>query len=527
MLAFIRSVFDGSLATHPVRLTVVQSVIVTVLATLMSAGLYLVVGVHYPGVGYQIFAALLIASILAPVFLYPSFRVASQLLKANRTIREQAFTDQLTGLPNSFALAQELSRRISDRGGQVAPFAVHFLDVDRFKAVNTALGHETGDSIIVAIAAALRETIAADDLAARFGGDEFVVVQSAVTDPAEASIYAQRLISAVANTSVARGFEVTLSASAGTALAPEHGHTAAHLLKAANLALLDAREQGKPHALFVPSMEAAARVRRDTERGLEKALRNEELELLYQPIVSVRGKQRVVALEALMRWRHPDGTLVTPDFFIPVAESTGRIVEMGAWALRMACRQCAAWPSDTRVAVNVSAVQFQRSDFAETVAGALLEAGLAPGRLELEITESVLIKDIALVEPTLRRLRQAGVRVALDDFGSGYSGLNYLRRFMIDKIKVDKSIIAEAMIDEKAANILRGVAKIAAESGLTVTIEGVDTFEKADFIQREQCADEMQGFLFGQPAPATMVPLMLATDGGLGGDAERVVPLRR
>jgi EAL domain-containing protein (putative c-di-GMP-specific phosphodiesterase class I) len=172
-------------------------------------------------------------------------------------------------------------------------------------------------------------------------------------------------------------------------------------------------------------------------------------------------------------------------------------------------------------------VQFQRSDFAETVAGALLKAGLAPGRLELEITESVLIKDIALVEPTLRRLRQAGVRVALDDFGSGYSGLNYLRRFMIDKIKVDKSIIAEAMIDEKAANILRGVAKIAAESGLTVTTEGVDTFEKADFIQREQCADEMQGFLFGQPAPATMVPLMLATDGGLGSDGERVVPLRR
>ena len=522
MLGLLRSMFDGTLSAQPIRLTVVQSVIVTVLATAMAVALYLTVGVRYPGVGYQIFATLLIASILAPIFLYPSFRVASQLIAANTRIREQAFTDQLTGLPNSFALTHELGELV--KKGTREAFAVHFLDITRFKAVNVGLGHEAGDEFLIAIGHALTGFVGHKGQVARFGGDEFVILQRDLKDPAEATQFAEQLNSVVNRSRKIGEHEMRLSSTIGTAIAPLDGNDPASLLKAANLALLSAKERSKAHEVFAPALAAAAKLRRDTEWGLQSALARNELFLLYQPIVSAKGGHSLVGLEALMRWRMADGTVAMPNVFIPVAESTGMIVEMGRWALRQACAECVKWKGRTRVAVNVSPIQFRQADLVDSVAAALAESGLEPSRLELEITESVLITDTAVVEPVLKRLRGMGIRIALDDFGSGFAGLNYLRRFMIDKIKVDKSIIDEAMTGERAANILRGVAKIAAESGLTVTVEGVDSFEKSDFVQREQCADEMQGFLFGRPLDAAMVPLMIATSGETPG---KVVPFTR
>lgn len=508
MLRYFKSIFDGTLDSRPGRLTLVQSVIVTVLAILMSAALYLTVGVHFPGVGYQVFAALVIASILAPIFLYPTFRTASRLRQAYAVIRSQAYTDHLTKLPNSFALTEELDARVA-RGDGKTGIAVHFLDLNRFKQVNDGLGHDAGDALLVAVAETLRRTLAPGGFVARFGGDQFVVLQAEVSTPADAADFARKLLDAVSRQYDIFGHEVIVSASAGTALAPLHGTEARQLVKAADLALYKAKAAGASWSLFETALATAATYRRDIEVGLRGALENHQLELVYQPIVRADNTLRIVAFEALMRWRTANGTWVLPDDFIPVAESTGMIVDMGQWALRQACRECVSWHSDIRVAVNVSPVQFLQGNFLDVVSIALAESGLAPDRLELEITESVLIADTSHVEPILMRLRQMGVRIALDDFGSGFCGLNYLRRFMIDKIKVDKSIVSEAASSEKAANILRGVAKIAAEIGMTVTIEGVDTIEKADLINREKCADELQGFLYSRPVQASVVPKML------------------
>lgn len=508
MLAYLKSIFDGTLDSRPEHLTLVQSVIVTVLAILMSAGLYLSVGVHFPGVGYQIFAALVIASILAPVFLYPTFRTASRLRRANAVIKVQAYTDHLTKLPNSFALTEELENRIG-QVDQCGGFAVHFLDVNRFKDVNDGLGHDVGDALLVAMADILRARLDPGAFVARFGGDQFVALQADVSTPAAAAGFARGLLDAISRRYEILGQEVTVSASGGTALVPLHGTSARQIVKAADLALDKAKASGAPWSLFETALATAATHRRDIEVGLRGAIENDQLELVYQPIVRADNTLRIVAFEALMRWKAGNGKWVMPDDFIPVAESSGLIVEMGQWALLQACRECTKWPADIRIAVNVSPLQFLHDNFLEVVSSAISETGIAANRLELEITESALIADTSHVEPALLRLRQMGVRIALDDFGSGFCGLNYLRRFMIDKIKVDKSIIDDAVTSEKAANILRGVSKIAAESGMTVTIEGVDSHEKADLIQRENCADELQGFLYSRPVPAAVVPKLL------------------
>lgn len=495
------AILDGTMDSDPIRLTTIQSIVVTILAAAMSAGLYLTVGVHFPGVWYQIFAALLIAAILAPIFLYPSYRTAHRLRVANAVIRTQAFTDQLTGLPNSFALSTELEQRLS-RTEEERGLAIHFIDLARLKQVNDTLGHEAGDAVLQAVAAQLRGAIGSADFVARYGGDEFCVVQGEVTAIPHAAEYAARLRKEICRSYALNGDLIPVEVTIGTAVAPVHGKSPGEIMKAADLALHRAKSRGTGNEVFISQLAMAASRRRTLEVGLAAALAKKQLSLHFQPIFQRRPPNRILVCEALLRWELPDGTKMSPGEFIPIAERTGAIVEIGEWVMREACLACLSWPQGTRVAVNVSPVQFFRGDLVATVRQALADTGLPPDRLELEITESVLISDMGMVGAVLRELRQMGIRIALDDFGSGYCGLNYLHHFTIDKIKVDKSIIDDAYTSEKALNILRGVSNIAAELGLTVTVEGVDTPEKAELLDRENFADEVQGFLYSPPLPA-------------------------
>lgn len=513
------AVLDGTVDSDPVRLTTIQSIVVTILAATMSASLYLAVGVHFPNVWYQIFAALLIAAILAPIFLYPSYRTAHRLRVANAVIRTQAFTDQLTGLPNSFALSTELEERLA-RTEDERSLAIHFIDVAGMKQVNDTLGHETGDAVLQAVAARLRGAIGPADFAARYGGDEFCVVQEAVTVPSQTAEYAGRLREEICGSYLLDGDRIAINITVGTAIAPVHGETPGEIMKAADLALHHAKSRGTGHELFISQLAMAAGRRRTLEIGLGGALAKKQLSVHFQPIFQRRCPSRITVCEALLRWELSDGTTIAPSEFIPIAERTGAIVEIGEWVLREACQACLSWPQGMRVAVNVSPVQFFRDNLVDTVRSVLDETGLPPGRLELEITESVLIGDMGMVGAVLGELRHMGVRVVLDDFGSGYCGLNYLRHFTIDKIKVDKSIIDDACTSEKALNILRGVSNIAAEIGMTVTVEGVDTQEKATLLHRENFADEVQGFLYSRPVRAAVLQQVIQRHSLLACDDE-------
>jgi diguanylate cyclase (GGDEF)-like protein len=526
MWKHFKAILDGSLDADPAKLTLIQSVVVTLIAAVMSASLYLTVGVHFSNVWYQIFAALLIAAILAPIFLYPTFRTSHRLRLANSVIKRQAFTDHLTKLPNSFALSAELEDRLRlhDRP---EGFAIHFVDVDRFKQVNDSLGHDLGNAVLKAVGEKLRCAAGVKDFVARFGGDEFAVLQNAVATTPEAADYATKIRQAVSTSYDLDGNRVVIEVTIGTALAPLHGDEPGQILKAADLALSKAKARGATNELFTPQMAMAATRRRDLELGLATALSDEQLQLWFQPIVQRAHPRRIVAFEALLRWELPDGTMIPPSEFIPVAERTGAIVAIGEWALRQACLACRSWPGDVRVAVNVSPVQFFRSDILAIVTQVLAETGLPPHRLELEITESVLISDTTLIGPILSELRQMGVSIALDDFGSGYCGLQYLREFTIDKIKVDKTIIDDACTCEKALNILRGVSKIASEIGIIVTVEGVHSPEKAKLLDQEKCADEVQGFFYSRPVAAELVSRMIGSKRQTRRNEGNVVSMQR
>ncbi|MEI9425669.1 bifunctional diguanylate cyclase/phosphodiesterase [Mesorhizobium sp. Cs1299R1N1] len=521
-----RAIFDGSLDCEPARLTLIQSILVIILATAMAAGLYVVIGIYYPTIWYQIFAALFISAILAPIFLYPTYRTSYRLRLANSVIRHQALTDHLTKLPNSFALSEELQARMVPHRQQRG-FAVHFFDIDRFKQVNDSLGHDFGNAVLNAVGANLRDLIGASDFVARFGGDEFVVVQSEVSVESEAVDFALRIRNAVSRSYELDSQHVVVNVTVGSAIAPLHGSDASQILKAADLALYKAKARGTFGELFIPQMAMIASRRRDLEVALSTAISDRQLSLLFQPIVQRAHPARIQSVEALLRWTLPDGTTITPSEFIPIAERTGTIVEIGEWVLQQACLACRDWPAHVRVAVNVSPVQFFRSEIESVVNRTLADIQLDPHRLDLEITESVLISDTTFINPILNELRRSGIRIALDDFGSGYCGLHYLRQFTIDKIKVDKTIIDDACANEKALNILRGVSKIAAEIGVTVTVEGVDSHEKAALLNQERCADEVQGFFYSRPVPADVVSSMLRRGQQNSSGIETVLALKR
>ncbi len=405
--------------------------------------------------------------------------------------------DDLTGLPNRVVFHTTLERLLASLGNGNGQTALLCLDLDRFKTVNDTLGHHAGDGLLRVVADRLRATVGNDDVIARLGGDEFAIILREPTGLGCARTLAQAVIDALGQPIHLGSQVVTVGASVGVAVAPEHGLEVDLLHRHADLALYRAKAAGRnSFQVYTKGMDEALEKRNKLEFDMHLAHRKGDFRLHYQPVVALANGQ-VRGFEALMRWPHPTHGMVSPAEFIPIAEETGLVVPLGAWALEEACRFAASWPSEARIAVNVSAIQFQQPGLEAAVANALAVSGLAADRLELEITESLMIQDSDAVIACLHRLRSIGVRIALDDFGTGYSSLSYLRRFPFDKIKIDRSFVRE-IDDPDAQAIVRAVVSIGERLGTAITAEGVETEDQLALVTQTGCT-EVQGFLFGKP----------------------------
>jgi diguanylate cyclase (GGDEF)-like protein/PAS domain S-box-containing protein len=430
---------------------------------------------------------------------------------AEAKIEHLARFDSLTGLPNRTFLTEQFDRLLAEHQPPV-PRAVLFVDLDEFKQVNDTLGHPLGDGLLCAVAERLRKVVRESDVVARFGGDEFVVLQNSVSSREDIEALAARIIELLSEIYEIDGHQIMVGASIGIALAPEHGVHADQLLKSADIALYRAKAEGRGGwRFFEPDMDVEAQARRKLEFDLREAFARSQFELYYQPIIDVKSGRASVC-EALLRWRHAERGMISPAEFIPVAEEMGLIVEIGQWVLREACRTCATWPSDVRVSVNLSPIQFRRGNVESTVRAALADAGLSPERLELEITETVLLQDTPTIRLSLERLQSLGVRIALDDFGTGYSSLSYLQSFHLDKVKIDRSFLVGIEVEPRAMTLLRGVARLSADLGMDVIVEGVETQQQLVVISAERSVCGVQGFLFSRPVPAPEIAAFLGSE---------------
>jgi diguanylate cyclase (GGDEF)-like protein len=423
-------------------------------------------------------------------------------------IRHLARHDALTQLPNRVQFLEEMAESEPglERGEHLAVLCI---DLDHFKAVNDTLGHSLGDKLLQQVSARLWGATRENDLLARLGGDEFALLLRDVDSPAEAAQIADRIVKALSNPFTIDGHQLVIGTSVGIAMAPQDGATSETLMKNADLALYKAKNEGRSTFHFFESgMDAAIQKRRTIEAGLRLALARGEFRLVFQPLVGLK-ENRITCLEALLRWDSAERGVISPAEFIPVAEETGLIVQIGDWVLREACRTAATWPAGVRVAVNLSAVQFKNKRLFETVEAALRETGLSPTRLELEITESLLLSDNEPTLKTLHRLRALGVRISMDDFGTGYSSLSYLRSFPFDKIKIDRSFMRDLKSKGDSLAIIKAVIGLGQSLGMSTTAEGIETEEQLDAVRAQGC-NEVQGFLFSPPVSAAKVTEMLA-----------------
>jgi diguanylate cyclase (GGDEF)-like protein/PAS domain S-box-containing protein len=406
--------------------------------------------------------------------------------------------DSITDLPNRAAFNECLNGMFDLAGKSAESFALLCMDVDRFKAINDTFGSASGDKILKQLGGRLQEACEGT-FVARIGGDEFCVISPTGPQPATADALAARLRDAVATDFEIDGQSVSVGLTIGIAIYPSDASDAAGLLANAEAALFRAKlERRGTVRFFEPEMDQQLREKRALQHDLRQALQNEELELYYQPQADMDGT--ITGLEALARWHHPRHGMVPPGTFIPLAEESGLIIPLGEWILRTACKEAASWPRPLRIAVNLSPVQFQHGDLPILIHETLLTCGLAPGRLEIEITEGVLIGDFSRAVATLRRIKNMGVRIAMDDFGTGYSSLSYLQSFPFDKIKIDQVFIANLLNSPPSAAIVRAVIGLGQGLGLPVIAEGVETREQRDFLAAASC-DGIQGYLIGRPQP--------------------------
>jgi diguanylate cyclase (GGDEF)-like protein len=376
--------------------------------------------------------------------------------------------------------------------------AVFGLDLDRFKDVNDTLGHATGDALLAEVSARLKESVREVDLVGRLGGDEFAIVAENLDAPEDAMRLARRVCNALGAPYHVNGHEVTTSASIGIAIGPLDREAPDVLLKNADLALYRAKEDGRnTFRFFEPAMDAALQKRRRLENDLRNALRKNQLYLDYQPQFDLETG-RLTGYEALVRWWHPSEGEISPTTFIPIAEETGLIVPPGEWILKTACSYATTWPTDTKLAVNLSPAQFKTQDVYGLVRRVLSETGLEPGRLELEITEGIILQNTESVLETLTRLDQLGVSIAMDDFGTGYSSLSYLTRFPVKKIKIDRSFIDTLGTSEQTSAIVSSIVGLGQSLNVTITAEGVETEGQAAMLRKWGC-DQVQGFYYGKP----------------------------
>lgn len=439
--------------------------------------------------------------------------------RSEAEITRLALFDSLTGLANRQRLRLSLEQALSPAQGPNTTTALFLLDLDRFKAVNDTLGHQCGDELLKQVAQRLQRAVGDAGLVGRLGGDEFQVVLPREGSRERLGTLAQHIIGALSQPYFVAGSSLSIGCSIGIAIAPEHGHDSETLIRNADLALYAAKADGRGVSRFFrDEMLAGAQKRKRLEDDLRRALGEDEFHLVYQPVVSTSDR-RIVGYEALLRWEHPTRGSVSPGDFIPVAEECGMIEAIGEWVLRTACAEAASWPADVRVAVNVSPIQFANPALPAIVTSAIAASGIAPGRLELEITESVFVNDDASSNQMFKTLKGIGVRLALDDFGTGYSSLGYLRKAPFDKIKIDQSFVRGAIqAGNRNAAIIKAIVTLANTLGMETTAEGVEQQDEIKLISDLGCS-HIQGFVYGRPARAEDVRAQLADGGSTIGGA--------
>jgi diguanylate cyclase (GGDEF)-like protein/PAS domain S-box-containing protein len=425
--------------------------------------------------------------------------------KSEQRIAFMAHHDVLTGLPNRLSIMEKIEEAIARHRRRGDSFAVLLLDLDRFKHVNDTLGHAVGDELLRETALRLKASLRDTDVLARLGGDEFAIVQDSESNQREAAgALADRIIEVVSRPFDIEGNEVNIATSIGIALAPEHATGSDALMKMADLALYRAKSAGRNrHCFFDPEMGLAASARHELESDLRRAIQHGELEIHYQPIIGTQS-HRICGAEALIRWRHPTKGMILPDQFIPLAEETGMITQIGEWLIQTACNDAAKWPADIRLSVNLSAVQFRKNNLVDVVICALAQSGLPPERFELEITETALIESATECLPVLRQFKNLGIAVTLDDFGTGYSSLSQLLMFPFDKIKVDKSFTQNLTKRTECAAIIAATLTLARSLDIETTAEGVETADQYRLL-RLAGVTSLQGFLFQAPCPSSEI----------------------
>ena len=439
-----------------------------------------------------------------------TFEDVTEQRRAQARIAHMARHDGLTNLPNRYAFREGIQAALDSAQTTGVNLAVMCLDLDHFKKVNDTLGHPTGDALLRAVAKRLQRCLRSGDLVARFGGDEFAILQSDATDPDDTRRLAERITEKLQKPFLIGGETIHVAGSLGIALSPAHGVDADVLLRNADLALYAAKADGRRvYRFYEESMNERLAARSAMERDLHLALERGELDLHYQPIVNMQSSA-INGFEALLRWTHPVRGAVPPSTFIPIAEDSGLILQMGRWILQRACADAASWPRPVKLSVNLSAAQFQRGDIHEEVAAALALSGLPAERLIIEITESLLLSDSERTLDALHRLQALGVHVAMDDFGTGYSSLSYLRKYPFDRIKIDRSFVKSSSLDETGAAIIRTIVQLGLSLGMTTTAEGVETSEDREMLLAAGCR-EGQGYLFSPPVPREMVHDLMDT----------------
>ena len=426
-----------------------------------------------------------------------SFEDITELRQVQADNYHLAHHDTLTGLSNRHDYVLQLEKALT----QIRPgenIAVHLIDLDYFKNVNDTLGHPVGDKLLMAVTERLRHELGELDFLARIGGDEFALIQLARNQPAEAEDLARRIIRSVSEPYILDDHQVVIGASIGIAIAPKDGDRRETIMRNADLALYQSKECGRGvHSLFDVRMDAKMQARRALELDLRKAIEEGGFELHYLPLVDLESEE-LCGFEALIRWPHPEKGYISPDEFIPLAEETGYMVQIGEWVIREACKTAASWPEHLLISINLSPVQFRGSSLVQLVVNALAYSGLAPGRLELEITESMFLENSAATLKTLRLLKQLGIRIAMDDFGTGYSSLSNLQNFPFDRIKIDKSFIEKLASGGAALNIVRAVSAMAKDMGIATTAEGIETVQQMDAV-RDEGYSQIQGYYISKP----------------------------
>jgi diguanylate cyclase (GGDEF)-like protein len=441
---------------------------------------------------------------------------------AEARISHLARYDELTALPNRVNFRDEIGRLLATQRDDHMS-ALLFVDLDQFKQVNDTLGHPCGDQLLCAVADRLREMLRPEDFVARFGGDEFVVFQQNIHSTEDAAGLARRIVDRLSERYKIDNHLVEIGASVGIAMT-EPGVSADTLLKNADMALYRAKADGRgTYCFFRAELAQTVEARRILELDLRKALANEEFELYYQPLVNLKSG-RISTCEALLRWNHPVRGTVSPIDIIPIAEDMGLIIDLGRWILRKACMECMKWPDRVSVAVNFSPQQFHQRDILNEVRYALEVSGLPADRLEIEITESSLLRNTQLTHDVLAQLHALGVRISLDDFGTGYSSLSYLHNFPLQKVKIDRSFL-EGIDTDRPLTLLRGVARLSADLGMSVVVEGVETNEQLERISSDGTVTEAQGYLFSRPVPAVRVRQLLNASYGRRAPDDALLPI--